>query len=477
MDEQESFGRTGFDGYMDALIEVIGHADRAEPLRDYCLGLMMPLARKSVEPLAAVTAPARVSAKHQSLLHFVGQAPWSDEALLASVCDLVVPRMLERGGPITAWIIDDTGFPKKGRHSVGVARQYCGQLGKQDNCQVAVSLSIANEKASLPIAWRLYLPEMWAQDPDLRRRAKIPDGVGFQTKPQIALEQIRSAVATGTPAGVILADAGYGADGAFRSGLSQLSLDYVVGVQPTLSVWRPGEAPLPPKAWSGTGRPPSLMRRSPGHKPLSAKALAQELPAAAWHSITWREGSNVDLASRFAAVRVRPASRDYNLTSPRAEEWLLVEWPDDDAEPLKYWLSTLPADAPLRDLVATAKLRWRIERDYRELKQELGLGHYEGRGWRGFHHHASLCIAAYGFLISEREALPPSAPTRPQDGQEPPIPRRSRLPASAHPTRAACPQLDRHHPPTNHRSPRSQPAPMSMLRQAERSSSLRFMTQ
>jgi SRSO17 transposase len=156
------------------------------------------------------------------------------------------------------------------------------------------------------------------------------------------------------------------------------------------------------------------MRRGPEHNPLSAKALAQDLPAEAWHSITWREGSNVDLASRFAAVRVRPASRDYNLTGPRPEEWLLIEWPKGDAEPLKYWLSTLPADTPRRDLVAAAKLRWRIERDYRELKQELGLGHYEGRGWRGFHHHASLCIAAYGFLISEREALPPRHPPLPK---------------------------------------------------------------
>ena len=477
MDEQESGGRRSFDAYVEALIEVIGHADRAEPLRDYCLGLMMPLARKSVEPLAAVTAPARVSAQHQSLLHFVGQAPWSDEVLIARVRDWVLPRMIERGGEITAWIVDDTGFPKKGRHSVGVARQYCGQLGKQDNCQVAVSLSIANETASLPIAWRLYLPELWAQDPELRRKAKVPVGVGFQTKPQIALDQVRAAVAAGTPAGVILADAGYGADGAFRSGLSQLGLDYVVGVQPTLSVWRPGEGPLPPKAWSGTGRPPSRMRRGPEHNPLSAKALAQDLPAEAWHSITWREGSNVDLASRFAAVRVRPASRDYNLTGPRPEEWLLIEWPKGDAEPLKYWLSTLPADTPRRDLVATAKLRWRIERDYRELKQELGLGHYEGRGWRGFHHHASLCIAAYGFLISEREALPPSAPAPSQGSEEPRLPRGSRPHASAPPTRAACPELNRHHTPPDLRSPRPQPAPMSMLHQTERSASLRFMTQ
>jgi len=207
---------------------------------------MLPVERKSVEPLAAVTAPARVSAKHQSLLHFVGQAPWSDEVLLARVRDLVLPQ-IERHGPIAAWIIDDTGFPKKGRHSVGVARQYCGQLGKQDNCQVAVSLSVANAAASLPIAYRLYLPETWAHDAVRRQKAKVPCDITFQTKPAIALDQIRATQTAGVAPGVVLADAGYGADGAFRAGVSALSLEYVVGVQPTLSIWRPGEGPRPPK--------------------------------------------------------------------------------------------------------------------------------------------------------------------------------------------------------------------------------------
>src|SRR6266852_2941908 len=181
-----------FLAYVEGLVAVIGHADRAVPLHDYCLGLLMPGERKSVEPMAAVTAPARVAAQHQSLLHFVGNAPWSDERVLARVRELVLPT-LERRGPIEAWIIDDTGFPKKGRHSVGVARQYCGQLGKQDNCQVAVTLSIANHSASLPIAYRLYLPEEWLADDKRRRRAKIPDDMTFKTKPRIALEQITAA--------------------------------------------------------------------------------------------------------------------------------------------------------------------------------------------------------------------------------------------------------------------------------------------
>src|SRR6187431_1191860 len=190
-DRQERFA-----AYVEALAEVIGHADRVEPLRDYCLGLLLPGERKSVEPIAAVTAPARVSAKHQSLLHFVANAPWSNERVLGRVQELILP-LIEGSGAIEAWIIDDTGFPKKGRHSVGVARQYCGQLGKQDNCQVAVSLSLANRHASLPVAWRLYLPAEWAADRARRRKAHVPEQIEFATKPEIALEQIRAAYAAG----------------------------------------------------------------------------------------------------------------------------------------------------------------------------------------------------------------------------------------------------------------------------------------
>jgi SRSO17 transposase len=462
MNSQSTGIEAEFGDYVQNLIDVIGHADRAEPLKDYCLALMLPLERKSVEPLAAVTAPARVSAKHQSLLHFVGQAPWSDEALLARVHECVLPQ-IEQHGPIEAWIIDDTGFPKKGKHSVGVARQYCGQLGKQDNCQVAVSLSIANAAASLPIAYRLYLPETWADDPERRHKARVPEEIVFQTKPQIALNQIRTAKAAGVAPGVVLADAGYGVDGVFRAGLTALGLTYVVGVQPTLSVWRPGETPLPPGPRGTRGRPSSRVGRSADHAPVSAKALALELLPEAWQTVCWREGTNVDLSSRFAAVRLRPASRDYKLTEPRAEEWLLIEWPEGDAAPLKYWLATLAADTPLEHLVSTAKLRWRIERDYQELKQELGLGHYEGRGWRGFHHHASLCIAAYGFLISGREAIPPSAPDKTKDRQKPGLPEGYRPRGSPDPTGTARDRFDRDRPKTADRRAQSQPPAMSML--------------
>ena len=403
--DQDSEAR--FAVFFEALVDVVGHADRAAPLRDYCTGLLMPAERKSVEPMAAVTAPARVPAQHQSLLHFVGQSAWSDEAILTKVRELTLPA-IERSGPVEAWIIDDTSFPKKGRHSVGVTRQYCGQLGKQDNCQVAVSLSVANEAASLPVAYRLYLPQDWAADPVRRRKAGVPESVPFQTKPEIALDQIRAALEAQIPRGVVLMDAGYGADTTLRTGVSALGLTYVAGVQPHTSVWTRSNPPPPVKPWSGRGRPPTRLRRDPHHVPQSAREIALSLPAQAWTTIRWREGSLEKLTSRFARLQVRAAHRDYHLGEPRPEEWLLIEWPPEEKEPTKYWLSTLPEDTAFDRLVHLAKLRWRIERDYQELKQELGLGPYEGRGWRGFHHHATLCLAAYAFLVAERAMISPS---------------------------------------------------------------------
>jgi SRSO17 transposase len=451
-----------FAAYVEGLARVIGHADRAAPLRDYCRGLVMAGERKSVEPLAAVTAPGRVAAQHQALLHFIGNGPWPDAAVLAKVRGLVLPA-IERQGPIEAWIVDDTGFAKKGRHSVGVARQYCGQLGKQDNCQVAVSLSVANRSASLPVAYRLYLPQAWAQDRGRRRKAGVPEAVRFRTKPQIALEQIRDACAAGVPRGVVLMDAGYGSDTRLRTEMGLLGLTYVAGIQPNTSVWAEGSAPLPPKRWSGRGRRPTQRRRDATHRPISVKALARGLPAAAWRTVTWREGANDWLASRFARVRVRAAHRDSTLAERRPEEWLLIEWPAGESAPIKYWLATVPADIAFERLVDLAKLRWRIERDYQELKQELGLGHYEVRGWRGFHHHATLCSADYGFLISERETIPPSGPRAAALLAPPALPEGYRPRGAADPARAPHPQLDRDAAPPSRRRPRQEPAAMSVL--------------
>jgi SRSO17 transposase len=393
---------------MEGLANAAGHADRHVPLKSYCTGLLLPGERKSVEPMAARLAPGNVRRVHQSLHHLVADAPWSDEAILGQVRNYALSAMKSKG-PVQAWIVDDTGFPKKGSHSVGVARQYCGQIGKQDNCRVAVSLSISTNTASLPIAFRLYLPEVWANDAERREQAGVPERIRFQTKPEIALDQIRQAVQDEVTPAPVLADAAYGIDSKFRTGLTESGLSYVVGVQSSTSVWPPGQGPLPARPWSGQGRPPRLLRRNKHHQPLSVRELALSLPLTAWKTITWRAGTRQSLQSRFARLRVRPAHRDHERAEPYPEEWLLVEWPKGESELTKYWLSTLPAATSMRELVRMAKHRWIIERDYEELKQELGLGHYEGRGWRGFHHHASLCIAAYGFLVAERSRFPPSA--------------------------------------------------------------------
>jgi SRSO17 transposase len=398
-----------FERYLAHLGEGLGHADRQAGLRGYCAGLIAPLKRKSVEPMAAHLAPGSTRSKHQSLHHFVADSAWSDEQMLLRVAQWVVPAMdFSDGG---WWIVDDTGFPKQGRHSVGVARQYCGMLGKQDNCQVAVSVSLACQAGSLPVAWQLYLPQEWAQDMPRREKAGVAQDVRFATKPAIALAQIEHLVEQGAPKHCVLADAGYGVDTALRERLSQLGLPYIVGVTGQVTVWPPGHAPLPPEPYSGRGNVPSRQQlgRAKHQRPLSVKELAFELDPSDWQSLQWREGSNFTLRSRFARVRVRAAHRDSQRSQLRPEQWLLIEWPEGHKEPMKYWLSTLPEQMPLQRMVLEAKMRWRIERDYQDLKQELGLGHYEGRGWRGFHHHASLSIAAYGFLMAQQLRHPEGA--------------------------------------------------------------------
>jgi SRSO17 transposase len=344
-----------------------------------------------------------------------------------------------------------------------VTRQYCGQLGKQDNCQVAVSLSLANRDGSLPVAYRLYLPEDWAKDQGLRRKAKVPQEIAFQTKPQIALEQIKAARAAGLPEGVVLMDAGYGNDTELRTAITALGMSYVAGIAATTTVWPPGAAPLLPQTRSGRGRPQTRLQRDGEHQPISAKALALSLPKEAWQTVAWREGSAERLSSRFARQRVRPAHRDAKLSQPRAEEWLLIEWPEHETEPTKYWFATLPEDIAFDRLVDIAKLRWRIERDYQELKQELGLGDYEGRGWRGFHHHATLCIAAYGFLIAERGALPPSGPAFAAPLARSAIPEGYRPRGATDPTRTAHPQLDLDSAQATHRRTRQNPPEVPLL--------------
>ena len=446
-------GADRFVAYVEELTSVIGHADRALPLRDYCAGLLTAEGRKSVEPMAAVTAPAQVSVQHQKLLHFVGEGKWSDESVLAKVRELVMPA-IERHGPIKAWIIDDTSYPKQGTHSVGVHHQYCGQLGKQANCQVAVTLSIANHHASLPIAYRLYLPKDWADDAERRNKAHVPEAIRFKTKPQIALAQLGAALAAGVARGVVLMDASYGTNSALRAGIGALALTYVAAILPTVKVRAVAD--------------PDRARERQGAGAESAETRL------AHHHVARRLG-------RTAALALCPragAHRAEHGAAARPQETLLIEWPDGETAPTKYWLSNVAKTISFRRLVDIAKMRWRIERDYQDLKQEIGLGHYEGRGWRGFHHHGTLCIAAYGFLISERETIPPSGPRSARKFAKPAISGGYRPRGAAAPAPTAHPQLNRDRPLRNGGRNRQDAAALPMLRpQISTKHATKFMTQ
>ena len=444
-----------FERYVDVMVQALGHADRHTPGRWYLRGLMLPGQRKSVEPMAARVHPQDVESAHQSMHHLVADSEWSDVALLGAVAGEVVPVLSAGGKAACFWIVDDTGFRKYGTHSVGVARQYCGQLGKTENCQVAVSLSLATAEGSLPLAYRLYLPREWTEDRKRCERASVPKQTAFATKGQLAWEQIEAALVTGIPRGTVLMDAGYGDEAALRDRLSAQGLTYAVGIKPATTVWWAEHQPaLAVKHIRG--RPRSRVRRDERHQPISVCELAWALPVANYRTIAWREGTNATLRSRFARVRVSAAQG----SRPRAPEWLLIEWPEGEAEPIHYFLSTLPDDIAFKDLVAVVKMRWRIERDYLELKQEVGLGHYEGRNWRGFHHHASLCIAAYGFLMLERLAgfkknvTRLTAPALPEGFR----PRGAGTDATSHP------MVDRHGALSSGSRHRSNSSAMSLLR-------------
>ncbi len=398
--------KSSFDRYLNVLSDALSHKDRHRPLKDYIAGLCLSGTRKSIEPMAARIDPYHVQAKHQSMHHFVARSPWDDEIVLRLAREVVVEQMSQHG-EIAAWIVDDTGIPKKGRHSVGVARQYCGVLGKTENCQVAVSISVANEVLSIPVAYRLYLPESWANDNERRSHVGVPETVSFQKKWQIALDQIGWLSNEDVPKTPVIADAGYGNITTFRETLTGREIPYVVGIHNDTTVWPPNMDPLEPLEYSGRGRSPARLRRDKDHHPVDVMTLAKSLPGISWLHFTWREGTNGDMQSRFAVVRVRPAHNDVNQHTLRSEEWLLIEWPKTESAPTKFWLSTLSETIPIEHLVKLAKMRWRIERDYQELKSEFGLGHYEGRGWRGFHHHGTLCITAYAFMVAERARQPP----------------------------------------------------------------------
>jgi SRSO17 transposase len=358
----------------------------------YLRGLMLDGKRKSIEPMAARLGDG----DEQCLQQFVNQSPWEWTPVRARLA-----RRLSAAIAPEAWVVDDTGFPKFGRCSVGVARQYCGALGKVGNCQIGVSVNGATDRASCPLDWRLFLPAEWDDDAERRAKAHLPEGMRHTEKWRLALEMIDELRGWGLEPPVILADGAYGECSEFRLGLVERELDYVVQVKGTLSA-HPAQTERETAPYAGVGRPPKSRYRA---RRSSLKQLALTAGAEAATTVSWREGARGKLSSRFLALRVRPANARLRRAAGEGElplAWLVCEWPDGTDEPVKYWLSNLPAETPLERLVLLAKLRWRIEHDYRELKDGLGLDHFEGRSYQGWHHHVTLASLAHGFLTLER---------------------------------------------------------------------------
>ena len=389
MAKQVEIVEQNFMAYLERLTAGVGHVDRHEPLRVYLEGLLLPGDRKSVEPMAARIDPRNVRSRHQSMHHFVATSPWDAQEIIRIARGYALEEFEHHGG-VEAWVLDDTAYPKKGTHSVGVGRQYCGVLGKQDNCQVAVTISLANELMSVPAAYRLYLPQSWAEDRTRRKVAGVPEDIVFQTKTEIALDQIQQLLSDGVPKAPVVMDAFYGRATELRDEIAKRGLQYVAAVREDMNVRLTG---------------PNDLR-----EPVNVLNLAKGLAESDWHSIRWRHGTKGDMRSRFALLRVRVAHTEPGRREQRPIEWLLIEWPVSEVAPVKYWLSNLGPESRITAIVNLAQMRWRIERDYEELKGELGLDHYEGRGWVGFHHHGALCIAAYAFLVAERARLSPPEP-------------------------------------------------------------------
>jgi SRSO17 transposase len=387
--------------FVDELFEGLGRKERVENLGHYLIGLLLDGERKSIEPIAArlVDAVDEVEGMRQRLQQAVSVATWPE----AEVFDRLARKVDGELPGVEAMVIDDTGFPKKGPHSVGVQRQYSGTLGRVDNCQVAVSLHLAGESGSACIALRLFLPEQWAGDPKRRTKAGVPEEVAFSTKLQIALDQLDHAIASGVRRHVVLADAAYGDSLEFRNELATRGLQYVVALKGETVIWPPGSEPRVPRKVTRVGRPRSRYHDH-RHPPVAIGVLA---PTLTYRTVTWREGSRGTQSGRFAVARVRTAHRHVEGTAPGDEQWLICQWFDGESKPSKFWLSNLPSTISARGLVRLAKLRWRVERDYQEMKQEIGLDHFEGRTWRGFHHHGALCAAAHAFLALRRALFPP----------------------------------------------------------------------
>ena len=382
--------RRRLEQFLVDLLEPVGRSERRQWGGVYVRGLLLDGERKSIEPMAQRLPEGNVQAMQQ----FIGQSPWDWKP----VWEKLGQRMTAELEADPAWVIDDTGFPKQGRHSVGVERQYSGTLGKTGNCQVAVSVHHVGEQGNVPLGWRLYLPESWAKDAERRKQAGIPEEVVFRKKWELALEIIDQIRGWGVPDQVVLADAGYGDATQLREGLEQRGLAYAVGITPQLGVWLKPPKLIVPEA-KPMGRPPSAVRYGT-QRPVMAQEAARQ--AKGWKKVRWREGTKGWLESRFWAARVQTSHRYQDGKAPGKEVWLLVEWPESEDAPTKYSLCDLPASYSLRRLVRLIKCRWKIEQDYHQLKEELGLDHYEGRNWQGWHHHVTMVMLAHAFLTLER---------------------------------------------------------------------------
>jgi len=378
--------RAALVGFAEEVYAPLVRCDQRAKAEQYVRGLLLDGRRKSIQPMAARLPDG----DEQGLQQFIADSPWDD----APVRRRLARRMTAEIEP-EGWVIDDTGLPKDGRMSPGVARQYCGALGKTANCQVIVSVNAVSDRASCPLDWRLFLPQEWDNDAERRKKAKIPDEVRHRPKWQLALDIVDELLEWGVEPKVVQADGGYGDITAFRVALDQRELEYVVQVKGTTSAHPHDAAPVT-RPYRGRGRPPTARYPDP---PSNLRALVLAAGPDAARPVTWREGDHGPFTSRFVCLRVRPANdaqRQHDGILP--DRWLLAEWPAGKGEPVKYWLSNLPTDTPLRRLVHLAKLRWRIEHDYRELKQCLGLDHYEGRSYRGLHHHLTCVTVAHAFL-------------------------------------------------------------------------------
>jgi SRSO17 transposase len=380
--------------YMAEIASGLGRAEQRRAAALYARGLIEEGKRKSLEPIVARLGGGKV--EYEGLQHFLADSPWDAEVIERAAAERVCPVISPQ-----AWVLDDTGVVKDGKHSPGVKRQYSGTLGKTGNCQVTVSLHAVGTSGTIPLGFRLYLPQEWCEDRERRRKAKIPDSVKFATKPALGGELAVRAGGWQVARAPVLGDQAYGDDSKLRTRLDEEGLEYVLSVSPQTTVFDAGTRFEVPSAKPGKGRPPSVAK--PDQKPTKIKTVAAGLASEAWETVTYRDRDDEEIRSRFAYLRViaaRPVTE--HRQTPR-EEWLIIEWPEASDQPSDYWLANLPADTAHERLARLARLRWMIELDYRQLKGELGLAHYEGRSYLGFHHHCALVIAAHGFLTLERQ--------------------------------------------------------------------------